>query len=252
MKFLFYIDRILFKDFFWNNYKKYVIKKIEDNYQNNFSIYYESNHHYEINKLCEKHKTDKGYLNTDKKRPFKWIPHTYADFYNYQYRNRKKIKNVFELGIGTPNTMGKKYRAGASLRMWKDYFYSANIYGADISREYLFEESRIKTFYCDQANKVSIKKMWNKIKKTQFDIIIDDGLHFYKNNICFFESSFHKLTDHGEFIIEDVSIFDFQKYFRKYFKKRKIKYYFISLYSNDKIHSDNNLILIKKIENKKI
>ena len=37
-----------------------------------------------------------------------------------------------------------------------------------------------------------------------FDVIVDDGLHQFHANVCFFENSIHKLKDDGIFIIEDV------------------------------------------------
>ena len=39
------------------------------------------------------------------------------------------------------------------------------IYGADIDKDILFTEDRIKTFYVDQLSADSIKKMWEKIDK---------------------------------------------------------------------------------------
>ena len=37
-----------------------------------------------------------------------------------------------------------------------------------------------------------------------FDIIIEDGLHTFNANVCFFEHSIHKLKSNGYFIIEDI------------------------------------------------
>jgi hypothetical protein len=59
---------------------------------------------------------------------------------------------IFELGLGTNNpnfpvNMGINGRPGASLRAWRELFPRALVYGADIDRDILFEEDRIKTFY---------------------------------------------------------------------------------------------------------
>ena len=40
--------------------------------------------------------------------------------------------------------------------------------------------------------------------RENFDIIIEDGLHEFAANKCFFENSIHKLRDKGYFIIEDL------------------------------------------------
>ena len=83
----------------------------------------------------------------------------YDDYYSEIFSlNKNKVQNVFELGIGTTdvnnhynmNFLGKKYSPGASLRVWRDYFMNANIFGADIDKSVLFSEDRIKTHWVDQ------------------------------------------------------------------------------------------------------
>src|SRR2546423_475374 len=92
--------------------------------------------------------------------------HNYTTLYHHLFRNlRNKQVTVFELGIGTnnpalPSNMGVAGNPGASLRGWADYFPSGQIFGADIDREILFNEDRIKTFHCDQLSKSSIEQMW--------------------------------------------------------------------------------------------
>ena len=72
--------------------------------------------------------------------------------------------------------MGISAKPGASLRVWRDYFPGANIFGADIDQDILFSENRVETFYLDQTSKESIDAMWRAIKISDFDLIIDDGL----------------------------------------------------------------------------
>ena len=79
------------------------------------------------------------------------------------------------------------------------------LFGDDIDTDILFNTDKINTFFCDQTNPQIIKNMWNESKlKDDFDIIIDDGLHKFKANVCFFENSIHKLKPNGFFIIEDI------------------------------------------------
>ena len=59
--------------------------------------------------------------------------------------------------------MGSTGQPGASLKMWRDYFPNAMIFGADIDKDILFNDQRITTFYVDQLNSDSIKEMWRKI-----------------------------------------------------------------------------------------
>ena len=202
-------------------------------------------------KLSQKYGSDKGWgINEYESSPFVWKPHTFTSFYYSVFDfNRENTKLVFECGIGTNNenlksSMGKQGTPGASLRVWKDYFQNGEIYGADIDKDILFNEDRIKTYFVDQLDSESIKNMWNNIGVKDFDIIIDDGLHEVDANLNFFKNSFDKLRRNGIYIIEDVKLFDlntFKEELKDYnpeiiVLKSKFKNYYI----------DNNIILIRK------
>ena len=158
--------------------------------------------------LCEimgRNKSDKGSINIMSS----W--HNYTTFYYSIFKNlREKQLRIFELGLGTnnvniPSNMGAGGRPGASLFGWSEFFPNSHIFGADIDSNILFNTNKIKTFYCDQTNPEIIKKMWNKPNlQDNFDIIIEDGLHTFNANVCFFENSIHKLNPNGYFIIEDI------------------------------------------------
>lgn len=204
-----------------------------------------------ISELCEKYGSDKGFINLNNdKKPYNHHPHTYATYYHSIFNlSRENIKNVFECGLGTNNLNFKSNMTvngipGASLRVWRDYFFNAKIYGGDIDKEILFEEERIKTFYVDQLNSNSIKSMWESIKVEEFDIIIDDGLHELEANYNFFINSFHKLKKNGVFIIEDVA----NNYL--VYLQNKLKNYdtdiVVGFIQSKKVFDDNNLIIIRK------
>lgn len=137
--------------------------------------------------------------------------HNYTTFYYSIFKDlRDKNLRIFELGLGTnnvniPSNMGPNGRPGASLYGWQEFFYNSEIFGADIDTSILFNTEKIKTFYCDQTNPCIIQYMWNEsILHDNFDIIIDDGLHTFNANVCFFENSIHKLKSNGYYIIEDI------------------------------------------------
>ena len=158
--------------------------------------------------LCEmmgRFGSDKGSINIQST----W--HNYTTFYYSIFKDlREKQLRVFELGLGTNNTnipsnMGPCGRPGASLFGWSEFFHNSHIFGADIDSNILFNTDKIKTFYCDQTNSEIIKKMWDEpALQDNFDIIIEDGLHKFDANVCFFENSIHKLKPNGYFIIEDI------------------------------------------------
>lgn len=158
--------------------------------------------------LCEimgRNRSDKGHENITSS----W--HNYTTFYYSIFKDicNKELR-IFELGLGTnninlPSNMGRHGRPGASLYGWQEFFPNSKIFGADIDKDILFNTNKIKTFYCDQTNAEVIKQMWN-IPELQenFDIIIEDGLHEFNANVCFFENSIDKLKPNGYFIIEDI------------------------------------------------
>ena len=79
------------------------------------------------------------------------------------------------------------------------------MYGADIDREILFQEDRIKTFYCDQLDSSSIRELWSQPDlKASLDIIIEDGLHTFEANVSFLEESLDHLRPGGIYVCEDI------------------------------------------------
>lgn len=203
-----------------------------------------------LSQYSERLGSDKGATSKDSISPLPWGYHNYTDFYALLFDHcRQDISNVFELGIGTnyedvPSSMTSTGKPGASLRMWREYFPNANIVGADIDSRILFQEDRINTFEVDQTSQDSIKEMWSKIE-TNFDIIIDDGLHEYSANIIFFANSFHKLRSGGIYIIEDVAHAEIEKY-QKYFSNKRHNYMSIVLNRPNSPVYSNCLIVIRK------
>lgn len=203
-----------------------------------------------LSQYSEQFGSDKGATSKDSVSPLPWNYHNYTDFYALLFDHcRNNITKVFELGIGTnnedvPSSMTSAGSPGASLRMWREYFPNADIVGADIDSRILFQEDRISTFEVDQTSRNSIKIMWDKID-TQFDVMIDDGLHEYSANITFFENSFQKLISNGIYIIEDVAYSELEKY-QKYFSKGGYNYMSVVLNRPNSPVYSNCLIVIRK------
>lgn len=151
--------------------------------------------------------------------------HSYTTLYNFLFSKYiGESINFFELGLGTnniniPSNMGATGTPGASLYAFRDYFINANIYGADIDNEILFQDHNISTFYVDQTDPKKIKSMWECIGNIQFDIIIDDGLHTFEANKIFFENSIHMLKDGGIYIIEDIILGHKKKFIEEFLNK---------------------------------
>lgn len=128
----------------------------------------------------------------------------YHHYYTPKYYEILKDKNynkVLEIGIGYYDLMKRytnaNYRDGASLYMWKDFFKTAKIYGADIKNIKLQE---IDTFVVDQSNPKDLIEMMNNIGMCDF--IIDDGSHILEHQIVTFKNLWKYCND--IYIIEDV------------------------------------------------
>jgi hypothetical protein len=134
------------------------------------------------------------------------IHHWYTPFYDTLLRSRKlTIKKVLEIGIGNYNAMGKycsTYVDGASLKMWKDYFPNAQIYGMDIVPEMMISEDRIETFIGDQGKQKDLDKMLEKTGK-DIDFVVDDGSHLYHDQVISCEYLMSVLKEDVLYVIED-------------------------------------------------
>lgn len=123
-------------------------------------------------------------------------------------RDGSEVKNIFEIGLGTNNTkvvsnMGIAGHPGASLRSFRDYCPKANVFGADIDFEILFQETRIQTFSIDQTN---FSEMLRKVMdlNLEFDLFIDDGLHSPEANLGSLITGLKVIAKDGWVVIEDI------------------------------------------------
>ena len=107
---------------------------------------------------------------------------------------RESFTSVLEIGVAQ----------GQSLRMWTDYFPRAVIHGADISAASSVCETfsdRIKFHLLDQGKIAQLKDLE---QFSPFDLIVDDGNHFWREQILSFQTLFPFLRTGGIYIIEDT------------------------------------------------
>jgi len=231
-------------------YHERFAEKLQNNKTNTYKVYYNQRKRNILDQLCEKYGSDKGYMNYNGPHPFPWNPHNYTDHYIELFgHSRQYIKNVFECGLGTNNTQFKSNmtstgKPGASLRVWRDFFYNANIVGADIDPGCLFTEDRIQTYQLDQTNSVQIYELLEKLGH-RYDIFIDDGLHEFHAGYTLFTVASRYLTDNGIYIIEDVKEHDLDTYMGAFYETDYIAKYVKLNRENEQVF-DNNLVVIRK------
>lgn len=116
---------------------------------------------------------------------------------------------LLEIGMGTnnpkiPSSMGVDGRPGASLRAFRDLLPHGRVFGADVDRDILFQEDRIRTAWVDQLEPASFDAMAETLGQDTFDIIIDDGLHSITANLGSLLFAMKRLAPKGVLVVEDV------------------------------------------------
>lgn len=123
--------------------------------------------------------------------------------------------DVLEIGVSQ----------GQSTRMWTDYFNKATIHAADINKASAICQqysNRIKFHLIDQRNRAQLK---NLEQYSPFDLIIDDGNHYWMEQILTFETLFPYVRSGGIYIVEDTTTSYWKEYKNnpispvEYFKK---------------------------------
>lgn len=132
-----------------------------------------------------------SYYRTDKNTGHSYI----AEYYNSAFKDIE-CKNFLELGIDK----------GHSLKLWRDYFTEAKIYGLDIKLE-----RSDKFLKPEERNRIEIKQIDaystevdEYLNGKTFDIIVDDGPHSLQSMMFFCEHYPHYLTKNGIAVVEDI------------------------------------------------
>lgn len=143
-----------------------------------------------LTKLADKYGSDKGLYG------YYDLPwgHKFTTVYSKLFGGiREKVKSVLEIGVDK----------GASLKMWRDYFPNAGIWGIDIEPVFL-EERRIDITQADQGCRACLKKIKDQVIDNDLDIIIEDGSHQNNHQQQTFAALFCLLREGGIYVIEDV------------------------------------------------
>ncbi len=158
-------------------------------------------HHWELNRLFNKYKSDKGtrYFNA----------HGYGYIYEFLLEGLKdKSINLLEVGLlrhdvqaSLPN---KCFDDAPSLLAWSEYLENGRIIGFDIqdfSGVSLPENASV--FRGDSSNPDDIQRLVN-LHGVKFDVVIDDGSHASHHQQIFLDNIFDHVAPGGFVFIEDL------------------------------------------------
>lgn len=207
------------------------------------------NGHSGASELCNiglKYKTDKS--------PLVGNSHSYTSFYNLLFSNlRYRHISFGEIGI---------YK-NASMKMWREYFPNANLYGWDcLPEENVEERYKVIDFiqsakndflyntiydYMNVKDEKSIETSFNKVN-TKFDILIDDSDHDFWSQIRIIRESVNYMKPGGILIIEDV-VFKMYEYFERICEYGHNKFYDVftqvkTMHNNQTYGSDCDELIV--------
>ena len=105
---------------------------------------------------------------------------------------RERPVKVLEIGV----------LDGASLRTWRDYFPNGSVIGVDINPIALEHASeRISIEIADQSSERDLRRV---ASLGPYDIVLDDGSHFWKDQILTFQILAPAVRPGGFYILEDL------------------------------------------------
>lgn len=136
-----------------------------------------------LDEIAEKHGTDKGPSG-----------HGYTTVYfdRLRYLVSRRFK-MLEIGV----------LAGASVRMWEEFFPLAEIHGIDIDPACSAHSvGRVTVSIVDQGNKADMQAFSDR--ENGFELVVDDGGHRMHQQILGFEVLFPTLLPGGMYIVEDT------------------------------------------------
>jgi len=132
-----------------------------------------------LQNIGRRHGTDKSVHN------FKGV--TYLDVYTQHLPPR--VKCMVELGV---------YK-GASLRTWRDFFPTAEVWGVDIDPE--VKQGDPKVITGSQADPATIAQV---APGKEFDFVVDDGSHLIHHLIGSFDLLWPRVRSGGLYVMEDL------------------------------------------------
>ncbi|MBP7066216.1 hypothetical protein [Ferrovibrio sp.] len=126
----------------------------------------------------------------------------YSDYlrrYHAIFESRRNdFRRVVEIGLQRPG------QVGSSVHMWAEYFPNATIFGLDINPACQdLGGGRVNISIFDSTDKAAVAAFVEK-HGAEFDLIIDDGSHWFQDQINTFHNFFPHLKRGGHYVVEDL------------------------------------------------
>jgi SAM-dependent methyltransferase len=116
--------------------------------------------------------------------------HNYFPAYQEEFNKTENIK-LLELGVYT----------GGSLKLWEKFFVNSEIHGID-------DKKRNNEIIPGTMHWGKYEDLYSDFKDNYFDYIINDSLHYAKEQVEAFNLYYSKLKPGGKFFMEDIPDMD--------------------------------------------
>ena len=188
----------------------------------------------ELDFLFEKFNSDKGnfyinkYSQPMKKKNIRINAHGYSEIYEkYFFSKKQKINNILEIGSFYGNAAAAFFY----------YFKNSKIYSGDIFPDlFRYTSERLENFYIDSSREDSLNSELLS-KNINFDIIIEDASHSFKDQIISLFMLFRKLSSEGLFIVEELDFPETRKDMNLRNEYPDLKQILLSIKSNKEFNS---------------
>lgn len=163
-----------------------------------YMLAYERNPLVEMCNIVGSDKGTEAYVGTG-------VPHCYAiDYHRLFAHLRDQEFRLLEIGLETASAATGRTTDAPSLRIWRDYFPHAHIYGYDINDFSFFEQDRTVTFQGDQSSREDLGRFLAEHGEPQFRLVIDDGSHASSHQQISLAVLFRSVEPGGIYVIEDL------------------------------------------------
>jgi len=132
------------------------------------------------------------------------VPHCYAVHYFELFRElRERPFRLLEIGLQSHFCPDHPPTDAPSLRVWRDFFPSAEIYGYDVNDFSVFEQDRTTIVQGDQSSRDDLERFLSE-HDVEFGLVIDDGSHASSHQQISLGSLFRRVEPGGLYVIEDL------------------------------------------------
>jgi len=133
------------------------------------------------------------------------VPHCYALTYEALFAGfRHEPFNLLEIGLDTASQQTRDPHDAPSLRVWRDYFPQASLFGYDINDFSFLELPGTITHRGDQSSREDLTCFLEAHGLPRFRVILDDGSHASSHQQISLACLFQYLEPGGLYVIEDL------------------------------------------------